>query len=65
MEVRDYYQERAAIILIRNALQIEKDGNKPEAWDGWLAQVLFAQQLHVLRKKDYAKLLSRYAEHLP
>lgn len=63
MELKDYYQSKAREILYRNLIQIQKDGNQPSAWDGWLAQVLFAYQLHVISAEDYERHLRRYAEY--
>lgn len=60
MDVKDYYQAKAREILIRNLNQVKKDGNQPSAWDGWLAQVLFAYQLHVISAEDYKAHLRRY-----
>ena len=63
MEAKDYYQSKAREILVRNIRQVQKDGNKPAAWDGWLAQVIFAYQLHVISETDYRSHLRRYAEY--
>ena len=61
MEAKDYYQAKAREILVRNIRQVQKDGNKPAAWDGWLAQVIFAHQLHIISDDDYRAHLQRYA----
>lgn len=63
MEVSELYRAKARAILTRNLRQVQKDGNKPAAWDGWLAQVIFAYQLHVISEADYRKHLQQYAEY--
>lgn len=63
MEVKDYYQAKAKEILLRNLKQVHKDGDQPSAWDGWLAQVLFAYQMHVISAEDYKRHLERYAAY--
>lgn len=64
MEIAEYYQNQAKIILTRNARKLDRSGGSQTDWDRWLSTVLFAWELHVIDAGTYKACLRRYADRL-